>query len=353
MTWPGMLREAWRDICTGTARVRGLAFSATVVALVVALLDMGAVEQVLREAEQFRTSGASISIMTAEGQISGERCDDLVTIRGVRAAGAVRSTKSRIVPTILPQAPIPVYEVTQGFLGAVGAVQRGAGVMLGPEATMALGRQASTAVATVHGHVRVGGDFAYPDDGRRPGFSYAAIAPVAPGTPFDECWVETWALTDIKTALLTTRTLSGELSKQPTFSQLNSAKGASFDGAAQFEQRITKWAGALGGLTGIAFGVAGVRTRRLSLAATLHAGVSPTALFAIVTLQTLAWTVLALALVIPAVFVAAVGLGEGVPTALPTGMAAACPVMVGGLAGAWLALATVHERHLFRYFKTR
>jgi len=225
--------------------------------------------------------------------------------------------------------------------------------MLGPEATTALGRQASTAVATVQGHVRVGGEFAYPDDGRRPGFSYAAIAPVAPGTPFDECWVDTWALTDIRTALLTTRTISGDASKQPTFSQLNSTKGASFDGAAQFEQRITKWAGAVAGLAGIALGLLGVRMRRLSLAAALHAGVSPAALFAILTLETLAWAALAAALAAPAVFVAAVGFGGGTPTALPAGVAAACPVIIGGLAGAWLGLATIHERHLFRYFKTR
>lgn len=346
-----ILREAWRNISTGTARTRGLALSAIVVVVLVVGSDVFSIHQLVEHAREYRQSGASISILTTEGRVDGKRCDHLSEIPGVRASGAVRTTAVQITPTVLPRAPIPVSDASPGFVDVVGANANGAGVLLGPEASAALGLAGQGLIATPSTNVRVAGTYAYPDDGRRPGFSYAAIAITNSTAAFDECWIDTWPARDMTTALLSTMYVSSDTSKQPSISQLNPVHGKSFDGNAQFQQRITRFAGACAAIGGVALGLISVRSRRLPLASALHAGVPQGALLAITTLETLAWTAVSATLVVPITIGISEFLGEG--TTLVPSLSAAFPLWIGAFAGAWFGVATIREHHLFGYFKTR
>jgi hypothetical protein len=234
------------------------------------------------------------------------------------------------------------------------AEQDGVGVFLGPEASAVVAPSGHGSLATRSERIRVAGTYSYPDDGRRPGYSYAAIVPTNSAIPFDECWIDTWPVKDMTTALLSTISVSSDASARPAISQLNAASGTSFDGHAQFQQRITRFAGVFAALGGVALGLISVRTRRLSLASALHAGVSQHALLGIVTLETLVWTGVSAALTIPTAIVIAEAIGEGISsTALMLGLWAAFPLWISAFAGAWLGLATVREHHLFDYFKAR
>jgi hypothetical protein len=314
---------------------------------------MTTIHQLVERARHYSASGASVSILTAEGRVDGERCDRLVELPGVRAAGALRTTTTHLTPTVLPRAPIPVSDASAGFTAVLGASAHTAGVLLGPEAAESLGVTGPGTIATPTADIRVAGTFPYPDDGRRPGLSYAAIAPTTGGKPFDECWVDTWPSQDVHSALLTTIRLGQQPKEPPTLSQLNASLGESFDGHALFEQRITRFAGIAAALGGLALGLSGVRIRRLSLASALHAGVSRRALYGIVTAETMAWFALSAALVIPLTSLFAMVVDGGLTNTLPAGMVAVCPLWLGGFAGAWMGTASIQERHLFRYFTTR
>lgn len=348
-----IVREAWRNVVSGTSRTRGLAVSAVVAAVLIAGADITSIQQLLEQAQDYQRSGASISILAAEGRIDGDRCDGLSEIPGVRASGALRTTTRHLKPIVLPRAPIPVSDASPGFLTVMGAEVRSAGVLLGPEASEALGLSGQGSIATSQARVRVAGTYAYPDDGRRPGYSYAAIAPTSSAGTFDECWVDTWPAKDVTTALLSTIQVSSDKSRQPAISQLNPTRGKSFDGNALFHQRITRFAGACTALCGIVLGLVGVRTRRLALASALHAGVSQRVLLAIVTLEVLASVLLSAALIVPITALAAATLKGGMMATLVPGACAAIPLWLGAFAGAWLGVATIKEHHLFHYFKTR
>ncbi len=226
-------------------------------------------------------------------------------------------------------------------------------MLLGPEASEAFGLYGQGSIATSITSVRVAGTYPYPNDGRRPGFSYAAIVPKNSVDAFDECWVDTWPVKAMTGALLSTLHVSSDKSKQSTIAQLNATQGKSFDGNALFQQRTTRFAGVCAALFGVVLGLLSVRIRRLSLASALHAGVSQRALFFIVSLATLAWVLLSLALAVSIATLISTTLGDGVAATVLPGLGATAPLWLGAFAGAWLGVSTVKERQLFHYFKTR
>lgn len=235
-----------------------------------------------------------------------------------------------------------------------GAQPQGIGVLLGPEAAEALGDSSRGSIETQSGTLRVAGTYDYAQDGRRPGLSYAAIAPTNSAAPFDECWVDVWPEMDMTAVLLSTMSVSGGSGTQPTISQLNAAFGTSFDGHAQFGQRITRFAGACAAIGGVVLGFLGIRSRRLPLASALHAGVSHRALLAMVTLETSAWVAISAAFVIPLMIVMSAVFGRSAASETSVlALCAATPLWLGAFAGAWLGVAMLKERYLFAYFKAR
>lgn len=344
-----MLREALRDIATGTAWTRGLAISAVIVIVLSATADLAAINRLTSQAREFNRSGASTWILTSEGKVDAKRCDHLTGVPGVRASGAIRAMSGTIKPVVIPGAPLPVYEASPGFIAVIGAKPQGFGVLIGPEASDALGIHGPGTIATASARVPVAGTYAYPNDGRRPGFSYAAVAPSGSDSPFDECWVDTWPVKDVTTALLSTVRVSGALPEEPALSQLNTTHGKSFNGGELFAGRMTRFSGTFTAVAGCVLGLVSVRLRRLSLASALHAGVSRRALFGIITFETLAWSAFSVALGLPLVMLIA---GGDALTVLP-GVWSTLPIVPAAFAGAWIGVLTVKEDHLFKYFKSR
>jgi hypothetical protein len=349
-----VLREAWRNTVSGTSRPRTVAVALALVALLLAAADMSAVSQSLAAADEYRSKGASVLILTAEGQVDGRRCDGLAALPGVAAAGALRASSTPLRASVLPTAPLPVSESSPGFAGVLGVSSRAAGLLLGPEAAAALGVHGAGTIAAGATQVPVGATYRYPDDGRRPGLSYAAISPVLPDSPYDECWVDVWPPTDdVIAPLLAARSLSVPDAKPPSFSQLNTTLGDSFNGEERFVQRISRFGGAVAAMTGLALGFVSTRLRRLQFASALHAGVSRRAVAGIVFTETVLAGGLSAAVTLPLLCIASVVIDGTSWEVLPFGLTAAAPAWPGAVAGTLLAVTMTRERHLFRYFKTR
>ena len=69
--------------------------------------DVAAVAEIEREARQFQASGGSTLIYKMNAGISGEACDALASVNGVRAAGAVRQEPAAARSGALPGHEIP------------------------------------------------------------------------------------------------------------------------------------------------------------------------------------------------------------------------------------------------------
>ncbi len=148
-------------------------------------------------------------------------------------------------------------------------------------------------LATATGEAKVSGVYANPDDGRRPGLGYAALVVTPDNEPFDECWLDAWPQRpELAQLLLTTVIPNNDAPDElPTIGQFNTTLGAEFDGAARFEQRLTRFAPALSAILAASIAVLAIRLRRIELASARHSGVRGRDLLAITLLESAAWIV--------------------------------------------------------------
>ncbi|WP_345761109.1 hypothetical protein [Diaminobutyricibacter sp. McL0608] len=350
-------REAWRNIRSGTTRT--LTFTIASGAVVVSLLcaDQLAIRQIVHDANEFRAAGASTLTLTADGGIDGARCEALNSLDGVTAAGAVRSREPWLRPAALPNSPVNLKEVTQGFPRLLtGESMQGAGIVLEAEAAETLRLKAGDTLETTSGATTVAGTFEYPDDGRRRGFGYTALIVTTDADPFDECWTDVWpAMPNLAAILLTTlRPGASEKETKPVLGQLNSSLGSTFDGQARLDARITRAAAPVSVVVGIVLGLLAVRLRRMELAAALHSGLARRSLATMVGLETASWAVpvLGLCTAVAALF-AATGNREDVLSTFVSGLLIPFAALAGICLGTAAALALTREKNLFRYFKDR
>lgn len=357
MRMTAIVREAWLNIRTGTARTAVLAAAAAIAVLTPLLADQLVVRQLTAEAERFQTSGASVLTLTALGRIDGVACEALGRLPGVRAAGAVRAEPQPLVAAGLPSAPIPSFSVTPGFAGVLRVKGwGGSGVVLSDQAADTLGIGPGGRLQSGAGAVAVDGVYAYPDDGRRGGFGYAALIPTIASEPFDECWVDAWPQNDRLPALLLTavRPSGDSDADHPAIGQLNATLGSEYDGAALFDRRVTVFVAPLAAALSFAVGFAAVRARRLEFASALHAGVPRRALLAIGLLESLSWMVpvQSVGFAVTAYFVATTAPSDGA-SALLLGLRVCLPAAAAAALGVAAGIALTLERHLVAYFKDR
>jgi hypothetical protein len=350
-----ILRETWRDIVTGTARTATFALVFGFLVLAVVAADQAQVRRLVDEASEYREAGASILTLTAEGRIQGTACEDLATVPGVRAAGALAQEEEGLRVSTLPQSPMTLYSVTPGFPDVLGAETDGNGIVLSADAATSAGRAAGQSLPTTEGTTRVAGSYPYPPDGRRVGFGYAALDVTSSERLFDECWVDAWPLDDrLQPLLLTAVQPRADADADVQFSRLNTTLGTSFDGARAFEERLTSMVWAAGAVGALVVGFVSVRIRRVAIASALHTRVPRGSLAAILALETAAWVVPVAIVAVGAtsVFAATAVGADRETTLLLTGRVLA-PGVVSAFAGAALAFVTTRERHLFRYVKDR
>lgn len=354
----GILREAWRNIVTGTARTGLFAALLTVLSAGLVTADLLSVRSITTAAEDYQAAGASVVTIAAVGRIDGTACAALARVPGVRSAGAVRTSDSSITAAALPSSTIPVTEATQGFPDLLNAdLAPGAGVVLSDQAADALGLTVGDALLTTSDETRVVGVYEYPTDGRRAGYGYTAVVPVpVPDDEiFDECWVDVWPASARTRTLLQTTLLAGsDEDRSPVVSQLNTTLGASFDGNARYADRVTRHAAPLALALGAGLGCLAVRSRRIQLASALHAGVRKSDLGAVLALEITSWVAPAAIITasVGAVFAATGGTSDAssvIVLASRIGLAAVAAPYLGAAA----ALLLTREQHLFRYFKDR
>ncbi|WP_223227628.1 hypothetical protein [Leifsonia xyli] len=321
-----------------------------------AAAELSVVRSLTERAVAFRAAGASVITLAAADRIDGCSCDRLAELPGVRAAGALRDSGRGVSAATLPSSSIPVFEVTPVF-AAILPAERAAitGLLVSDQVAEALAVRAGDSIATEDGPVGVAGVYGYPSDGRRPCYGYAALAPAGDSDAFDECWIDVWPLSsDIPKLLHTTLLPTQADDERPVLSQLNTTRGASFEGETLFAGRITQYGGPVALALGAGLGFVAVRSRRMHLASALHAGVSRADLAAITALETVVWVIpcLVFTAAVIGVFAAGGADADAVTTAIlggRIGLLAAAGVLLGTAAGFGL----VRERHLFRYFADR
>jgi hypothetical protein len=348
-------REVWRDIMTGTARTAIFALALGLLVLGLVAVEQLQVRRLVEDATAFRAAGASVVTMSAEGRIRGEACERLGEVPGVRAAGALSQRRDGLRLATLPQSPLTLYSVSPGLPAVLAAVSDGNGVILSDDAVAAAGRSPGDTLATADGTTRIAGSYAYPADGRRIGFGYAALDVTRADAFFDECWVEAWPIDDhIEALLLTVVRPDAEDDADLQLSQLNTTLGTTFDGAAVFDSRATSAAWAVAAGAALAIGYLSVRIRRVAIASALHTRVPRGALAAILALETAAWVlpVIVVAAAATAVF-AATGEEADQDVAFLLTARIVAPAVATSVMGAGIAFLTTRERHLFRYVKDR
>lgn len=355
----GITREAWRNVTSGTTRAPLFALALSVCILGPLCSDLAVANQIVTEAAQFQSAGGSILTIAAPNRIEGTACENLAKLKGVQAAGALRDIEdSPIRPLALPSSPIPLKEVTSGFPQLLtSSVWPAAGIMLSAEASQPLGLEVGDTLISTDGRSLIIGEYAYADDGRRPGFGYAALAITRDSKPYDECWVKAWPqLKTLPALLLTTLTPDVDSSNQnsPVLAQLNSRFGTTFDGPKRFQTRVTLIAAPLAGILAFAIGGVSVRIRRVELASALHARISKRAILSMLLIETTSWLVpVVLAGIAITAVIAGLSGAADKGAFMWLGVRTVAIGVVGVLLGITLSVGATQERHLFRYFKDR
>ncbi|PJM79796.1 hypothetical protein CUU80_01230 [Bifidobacterium scaligerum] len=378
MRLAGMLGEAWRDLVTGTSHACALAIGLACLIMLLAGADWLTITGIQRQTDEYVASGGSTWILEYPNHIDGAACDRLVSLDGVEAAGAVRQSDSKLVFAVLPSTSVPLYEITPGaadvfMLSATGTqwqygkaresgnttVSR-EGALLSREAAEPFQAQAGQSLALKDGHhLDVAGVFDWPDDGRKSGFSYAALTPVPADSsvPFSQCWVRAWPQTRNLESLLrlsSDGTASATAAERPQIYKLNTTKGSELDSAALFASRLTAFVPWIALAAALALGFIATRTRKLEMASALHCGVPKTALLAQIMLETITWSIAGILLTSP--LLAWVWLHDNTTEAealTDTLLRVPIAAVLGVLAGTFLAVLLTRENHLLKYFKNR
>ncbi len=345
MRWRSIASEAWRNITSGAALTVPLC--AVLGALAAALTGLGSFETLAltAHAERFHDAGAAILILQAPGAVDGRACEALNGTPGVRS-GALRAAPGNVVGAALPDSSVPTYEVTSGLPGLLGAEPRRAGVLLSPEVARTLGDGLVG--------VEVAGVYGYPDDGRRADLGYAVLVPTLASGAFDECWAETWPPSRELESLLRTSYAPRASGTDLRILQLNGTLGETFDGAAQFAARTTRWLPLLGAAAAFVIAFSAMRLRRVELASARHAGVRLADQLAIALGECLAWVAATIALVTPVVCAALLHAPRtDAPAHVHAALLTTALAVAAGVAGSALAVLLSGERHLFRLVKQR
>jgi hypothetical protein len=188
------------------------------------------------------------------------------------------------------------------------------------------------------------------------GLGFSAIAPeVIQAKPYDQCWVKSWPEHPDTLSLLNSVVLPSDSTdaQPPQLTQWNTTLGASFDGATQFEQRISRFDPYLAILLGAVLGFFTVRSRRLELASARHAGVSTPAQLATQLLQQGVWILLGSVLLMSVAWLIALDYPDATAPLLGLALRSVALGTVGALSGATIAVCTIRERALFAYFQNR
>lgn len=343
--------EAGRCVASGTTRALLLAATTAVLFGALAWWDIATVAAAQQDARTYAAAGASTYVLDAPGLIDAVSCDQLATVAGITAAGAIARTAPDLAPIATPQRTLPLFAMSPGMATLLGAP---AGGMIATDVVaQQYGLDTRPVLATTTGDYPVIGSFPYPDDGRAPTLGYAVLAPGDPTDRYDQCWARIDPQDQNKQTLLYTALVgTAGPDAHPTIGQLNPRLGATSHAAADFADRTSRRAPLIAALAGALLTAAALRLRRLELATARHLGVTRPELVAQTTLETLAWATPTLLLTLGTltVWTAATHLDTAVWT---FGALTLTAGVAGTLAGTIVATALIRENQIIRYFKAR
>ncbi|MDR1449809.1 MAG: hypothetical protein LBI84_06365 [Propionibacteriaceae bacterium] len=365
-----IVSEAGRDLARGVTRAGCCAAALGLALAGLVAVDGLAVRRLIAQAQEFQDRGAATLIITLAGGVDGRLCDALARQPGVRAAGAVRVEADPLLFAQLPDSPVSFYSVSPGFAAMLPAATGpdGAGLLVSREVAerfgFSLGSRIDLAPSTAAdnrsgwaaGTSRTAGWYDYPQDGRPPGFGYAALAPTPADQRFDQCWLDQYPVVPATSDLLYSVILpdADTETSPPQINQHNGSLGAPTDPAAAYGQRPTAWAAAAAGLVGLAVGLLAVAARRVELASNAHAGQRRLDQLAAVGLETAAWALTAAAVGAAALAGVSRGLEPADRLAVARSLAGVVWAGVAGaMAGAWAAALVIRPSKLFAYAKER
>jgi hypothetical protein len=350
-----IVSEAYRNVLTGTTRALLLGIVLAAISAGLAIADARSIIGLQRKAADFGSSGASVRVMVARQTTDPAACERLGAVPGIRSAGALREADPVVLRAMIAN-PIPAYAVTPGLIEQLGGRPASpAGVWIPARLAATLGVAPGQQLVTTAGTLSVAGVYEYPDDGRDNRLSYAVLLPQPATGVFDECWADIWPFSTARDHLLYSALTVDAGSTDPVnIGQLNTSRGTRFDGVGEFAGRPTRYALPGCVLAGLMLGFVAIWMRRLEIAGALHLGQSRRSLLATLVIETVGWSLVALVLagcaLVFGVIVGAAADPADVYLIDIRGPAAAAPAT---LVGAVLALLTIREKHLFRYFKNR
>jgi len=357
--------EAWRNLCTGTARAltSALALAGSLGVLIWA--DVGSAASLANKAHSYVDAGSSTYVIVSEGGIDGAACEYLISSGYVNAAGALRRG-DEIRLRVLPSNPVSAYELTPGLLQLIDVKPSHpgvAGVLLSSvlaDAVAPVLNQPTRSGTSAQPPVVVApllalGTYSWPDDGRPTQLQYAVLGAVQPTGSFDECWVRSLDPNVDPTFLLrSTLVRAPNNPSDAQISQLNPRLGESLTVASEFASRPTR----LAWLASLAFGAflaaASIWLRRLELASARELGVSTTSQLAQTLLETLAWAIIGTVLATPLLLARAASSASEDRMAM---VAVATPILlagiIGSIVGSLLTAVLVRRRPVTAYLRTR
>nr|NLD40053.1 hypothetical protein [Actinomycetales bacterium] len=398
-----ILREAGRNLASGTTRPFTFALLLAAIILLTAGMDQAAVTGHRIDHERFRAAGATHWIVQSSGAIHVGRCEAMAAYPGVVAAGALRTTgEARLA--LLPATAVPVREVSPGMRDLLSVPPDG-GVWVPHQLAETLGLRSGGSVALDSGEdVAVAAVYRSPGDGGSTlSNTLLTPAPVPPaaGSPaataavptadvpadaaptagtspaaapavassageqplWDECWLdlEVYSESVTTTAASYVPTIAEGETNQTRVQQLTSSLGRSHNLAEILEGRQTQallWA--LPVLAAL-LGYAAARSRRLEFASARHVGVSAPDLAATTLVESLAWACAGglIATAVGGLVHVALYRGAGLdsaPTLHVTLGALAEPAVIAAVAASAVAAAAsglTNPRLLYHYFRQR
>ena len=373
-----VLREAWRNVITGTSRCALVSLLLSACAIACMCADLTQVAGLVGNARQWKESGASTYAITLQGGIDGAACEGLRSANGVLGAAALRQSSDRVRIASLPATGIPAYEASAHIakvFAAKGTRKDDSGVIMSTAVTRTYGAHAGTVLPLVGGaRMRVSTTFDWPGDGRQPAYGYAIISPGNDTGAYDTCLVRAWPVPDdienllcvsIRADVQSGADAGGNVTSAGTngsggtqhakISRINTALGSHMPGPADYDARITRHAPLLMFAVAMALGCASVCMRRIEIASALHAGCPKAAMLLQLLLETLAAVAASCMICMPVIVAVPfilTGSGDVMPTVAML-CRVPCAMSVGMLAGAAAGAMTIRERQLFAYFKAR
>lgn len=349
-----IVSEALQNVSTRNSKPLLSVLIFTLVVGALAIFDTYTLRGVIADARAFEASGATVRTIASTQGINGEACENLASLAGVRASGALRQAGT-ITASTMPGTSIPLMRVSPNFISLLSNTEPNSpgGFYISAELASTLSLAAGDEIALDVGSATITGVYEYPDDGRQAGLSWAAVETGMASERYDACWVDIPRSTGEDASLLLTAVTIAPV-ETPTLSQLNTRHGENLDSVKLAAERASLLAvpAALG--LGLALGFAFKRVRRMEFASALHVGVPKPALMLQVVVEDLVWAFAACMMLIPLTYAfvvpeLAIDHGALMSSALRIIWLGLLGVILGSLAG----IATIRERSLFRFFKDR